>query len=63
MSLLTMTFMKFVDSGLCCFIPGGVVDEIFRVLRKIKRREQPPPRAYEMLQVTQVPWLLGPESH
>ena len=49
-SLLSMTFMKYVDMNLCCFIPGRVVDEIFRVLRLIKH-EQNPPRAYEILQV------------
>ena len=49
-SLLSMTFMKYVDLNLCCFIPGKVIDEIFRVLRIIKE-EQNPPRAYEILQV------------
>nr|XP_020008818.1 F-box only protein 28 isoform X2 [Castor canadensis] len=33
LSLLNMTFMKYVDSNLCCFIPGKVIDEIYRVLR------------------------------
>ncbi len=49
-SLLSMTFMKYVDLNLCCFIPGKVIDEIFRVLRIIQE-EQYPPRAYEILQV------------
>jgi len=48
-SLLAMTFMKFVDLELCCFIPGRVVDEIFRVLRAV-RVEESPPRAFEVLQ-------------
>ena len=35
-SLLGMTFMKYVDLDLCCFIPGKVIDEIFTVLRTIQ---------------------------
>lgn len=27
LSLLNMTFMKYVDSNLCCFIPGKVTSE------------------------------------
>jgi F-box protein 28 len=45
-----MTFMKYVDLDLCCFIPGKVIDEIFTVLRTIQA-ERNPPRAYEVLQV------------
>ena len=44
-----MTFMKFVDLDLCCFIPGRVVDEILRVLRSV-RSDNSPPRAFEVLQ-------------
>ncbi|CAH1792085.1 unnamed protein product, partial [Owenia fusiformis] len=49
LSLLTMTFCKYIDSNLCCFIPGKVLDEIFRVLRMV-RKEDNPPRAHELLQ-------------
>ena len=48
-SLLSMTFLKYVDLNLCCFIPGKVIDEIISVLRTIKQDENPP-RAYEILQ-------------
>jgi len=48
-SLLGMTFMKYVDLDLCCFIPGKVIDEIFSVLRTIQH-DKNPPRAYEILQ-------------
>lgn len=48
-SLLSMTFIKYVDLDLCCFIPGKVIDEIFSVLRTIQTDENPP-RAYEILQ-------------
>lgn len=48
-SLLSMTFVKYVDLDLCCFIPGKVIDEIFSVLRTIQSDENPP-RAYEILQ-------------
>merc|ERR1712066_1118835 len=58
-SLLQMTFMKYVDAEACCFIPGKVIDEIFDVLHKISAtdaenlRECPTPempRSYEVLQ-------------
>ena len=44
-----MTFLKYVDLNLGCFIPGKVIDEIISVLRTIKKDENPP-RAYEILQ-------------
>jgi len=54
-SLLSMTFMKYVDLGLCCFIPGKVIDEIFAVLRKMNSIEkfgkpENPTRHSEILQ-------------
>ncbi|XP_017875943.1 F-box only protein 28 [Ceratina calcarata] len=48
-SMLSMTFIKYVDLNLCCFIPGKVIDEIFRVLRLV-RDLKTPPRAHEILQ-------------
>ncbi|XP_011302514.1 F-box only protein 28 [Fopius arisanus] len=48
-SMLSMTFMKYVNLHLCCFIPGKVIDEILRVLRLIKDTKFPP-RAHEILQ-------------
>ena len=48
-SMLSMTFIKYVDLNLCCFIPGKVIDEIFRVLRLILDSKTPP-RAHEILQ-------------
>lgn len=48
-SLLSMTFLKYVDINVCCFIPGKVLDEIFTVLRTISKDENPP-RAFEILQ-------------
>ena len=44
-----MTFVKYIDLDICCFIPGKVIDEIFSVLRSLQTEEQPP-RAYEILQ-------------
>ncbi|NWR60741.1 FBX28 protein, partial [Bucorvus abyssinicus] len=49
LSLLNMTFMKYVDSKLCCFIPGKVIDEIYRVLRYVNSTRAPQ-RAHEVLQ-------------
>jgi len=48
-SLLSMTFAKYIELQLCCFIPGRVIDEIFSVLRSIQA-DGSPPRAYEILQ-------------
>ncbi|EFN80769.1 F-box only protein 28 [Harpegnathos saltator] len=48
-SMLSMTFSKYVETNVCCFIPGKVIDEIFRVLRLI-RDTKTPPRAHEILQ-------------
>ncbi|XP_058808310.1 F-box only protein 28-like [Phymastichus coffea] len=48
-SMLSMTFTKYVDLNLCCFIPGKVIDEIFRVLRLVKDSKTPP-RTPEILQ-------------
>ncbi|XP_043914675.1 F-box only protein 28 isoform X2 [Protopterus annectens] len=40
-SLLNMTFMRYVEFSLCCFIPGKVIDEIYRVLRYVKSAQFP----------------------
>ncbi|KAI5643481.1 F-box only protein 28 [Phthorimaea operculella] len=48
-SMLNMTYSKFIDNGLCCFIPGKVIDEIKRVL-SIVETSKTPPRAHEVLQ-------------
>ncbi|KAG0710575.1 F-box only protein 28 [Chionoecetes opilio] len=49
-SLLNMTFMKYVDSNMCCFIPGKVIDEIYRVLRFIQcHKTRTLPRSHEIL--------------
>ncbi|XP_077996576.1 uncharacterized protein LOC144449899 [Glandiceps talaboti] len=49
LSLLGMTFMKYVDMKLCCFIPGKVLDEILHLIDYIKKTPKPP-RAHELLQ-------------
>lgn len=48
LSLLNMTFMKYVDCQMCCFIPGKVIDEIYRVLR-IVQNNKTLPRSHEIL--------------
>ncbi|XP_026317935.1 F-box only protein 28 isoform X3 [Hyposmocoma kahamanoa] len=48
-SMLNMTYSKFIDSGMCCFIPGKVIDEIKRVLTLVETSKTPP-RAHEVLQ-------------
>lgn len=49
LSMLSMTFTKWIDANLCCFIPGKVIDEIMRVLRCVANNPCPP-RAHEILQ-------------
>ncbi|XP_038045173.1 F-box only protein 28-like [Patiria miniata] len=36
LSLLSMTYSKYMDLQLCCFIPGKVIDEAFAVLRHVQ---------------------------
>ncbi|XP_013134582.1 PREDICTED: F-box only protein 28 [Papilio polytes] len=48
-SMLNMTYSKFIDSGMCCFIPGRVIDEIQRILEVVETNKSPP-RAHEVLQ-------------
>merc|ERR1711976_389324 len=57
MNLLSMTFGKYMDANLCCFIPGKIMDEIYNVLRILKntspsnsRDQKDAPRTYEVLQ-------------
>ena len=49
LSLLGMTFMKYIDLKLCCFIPGKVIDEIFKLLR-IVESSQNICRVHDLLQ-------------
>ena len=50
MNLLSMTFGKYIDANLCCFIPGKIIDEIYNVLGILKTKCDPP-STYEVLQV------------
>ncbi|XP_060581071.1 F-box only protein 28-like [Ruditapes philippinarum] len=49
LSLLGMSYMKYMDSGLSCFIPGKVLDELQAILHKLQSSDQPP-RSHEFLQ-------------
>uniref|UniRef100_A0A1A9WTA4 F-box domain-containing protein n=1 Tax=Glossina brevipalpis TaxID=37001 RepID=A0A1A9WTA4_9MUSC len=49
LSMLSMTYGKYMDLSLCCFIPGRVLDEIFRILRLIATTNEPL-RPHEVLQ-------------
>lgn len=42
LSMLSMTFLKFIDARICCFIPGKVIDELLRVLRFVNTCLTPP---------------------
>jgi len=49
MNLLSLSFGKYMDANLCCFIPGKIIDEIYHVL-KILKTNCDPPSTYEVLQ-------------
>jgi len=49
-SILQMTFRKYIDAKACCFIPGKVIDELFEVLRKISATDAEIPLSYEVNQ-------------
>lgn len=34
-SMLMMTYSKYIEANLCCFIPGRVIDEVMRLLRLV----------------------------
>ncbi|KAG4079845.1 hypothetical protein HA402_014976 [Bradysia odoriphaga] len=51
-SMLSMTYTKYIDMNLCCFIPGKIIDEALNILRLVsdttgKNRQL---RAHEVLQ-------------
>nr|KAG5712840.1 hypothetical protein BaRGS_007437 [Batillaria attramentaria] len=50
LSLLSMTYSKYIELDLCCFIPGKVLDELYRILRLLQQTDRQPPRAHEFLQ-------------
>uniref|UniRef100_A0A1B6GK19 F-box domain-containing protein n=1 Tax=Cuerna arida TaxID=1464854 RepID=A0A1B6GK19_9HEMI len=37
LSMLSMTYMKYIDAHHCCFIPGKVLDEAFKALRVVNQ--------------------------
>ncbi|TDG52755.1 hypothetical protein AWZ03_000988 [Drosophila navojoa] len=48
-SMLTMTYSKFIDLNICCFIPGRVLDEINNILKLLGGTTKPL-RPHEVLQ-------------
>lgn len=48
--MLTMTYQKYMNNGKCCFIPGKVIDECFKILRSISSTDVKTLRAHEILQ-------------
>lgn len=51
-SMLSMTYTKYMDLDLCCFIPGRVIDEVLNILRVVEQTSiaKTPLRAHEVLQ-------------
>ncbi|KFB50976.1 hypothetical protein ZHAS_00019019 [Anopheles sinensis] len=48
-SMLSMTYSKYIERELCCFIPGKVIDEVLNILRIVENTSRPL-RAHEVLQ-------------
>uniref|UniRef100_A0A1B0D4S4 Uncharacterized protein n=1 Tax=Phlebotomus papatasi TaxID=29031 RepID=A0A1B0D4S4_PHLPP len=48
-SMLTMTYGKYIEAKLCCFIPGKVIDEVLRLLRLVQETTLQV-RSHEILQ-------------
>lgn len=44
-----MTYTKYIDLGLCCFIPGKIIDEVLNVLTVVQTSNKQL-RAHEVLQ-------------
>ena len=44
-----VVLLRYIDSGLCCFFPGKVLDEILYVVGILKAEENPP-QSYVILQ-------------
>ncbi|KAF5287199.1 hypothetical protein FQA39_LY16018 [Lamprigera yunnana] len=49
LSMLSMTYLRYMENNLCCFIPGKVVDEINRILSLVDK-VKPAPRTHEVVQ-------------
>lgn len=48
-SMLSMTYLKYIELELCCFIPGKVIDEVFTILDIVQKAAKPL-RTHEVLQ-------------
>ncbi|XP_022194675.1 uncharacterized protein LOC111052337 isoform X1 [Nilaparvata lugens] len=49
LSMLSMTFLKYIECKQCCFIPGKVIDELLRVIKYVNKSIHPP-RPHDLLQ-------------
>lgn len=50
LSMLSMTYQKYINNGTACFIPGKVIDECYKILRSISASDVKNVRAHEILQ-------------
>lgn len=51
LSMLSMTYQKYIQNGTACFIPGKVIDECYKILRAISSCSDPKNmRSHEILQ-------------
>lgn len=50
LSMLSMTYQKYMKNGTACFIPGKVIDECYKILRSISVTDTKNLRAHEILQ-------------
>lgn len=49
-SMLSMTYSKYIDLDLCCFIPGKVIDEVNNIMKLLDQTTRQPLRTHEVLQ-------------
>ena len=47
-SILGSAFLRYIDSGRCCFFPGKILDEILFIVGEL-RAEKNPPEPHEIL--------------
>ncbi|CAO1363088.1 unnamed protein product [Diamesa serratosioi] len=51
LSMLSMTYLKYMQNGSACFIPGKIIDEVYKILKMLQNVENPKTlKAHEVLQ-------------
>ncbi|CAO1323882.1 unnamed protein product [Diamesa hyperborea] len=51
LSMLSMTYLKYMQNGSACFIPGKVIDEVYKIMKMLQNVETPKSlKSHEVLQ-------------